>query len=70
MRDEGRAILMSTHDIFRAKDISDTVGIMNQGKLVMQKSSTELEGVDLEQIYVEYMAGYMDEAAQETEEVA
>ena len=53
---------MSTHDIFRAKEISDTIGIMNRGNLVMQKTRDELEGVDLEQIYVEYMAGYMDDA--------
>lgn len=69
LRDEGRAILMSTHDIFRAKDISNTVGIMNRGQLVMQKTSAELEGVDLEQIYVEYMAGYMDDAGAKKEEV-
>lgn len=60
LRNEGRAILMSTHDIFRAKEISDTIGIMNRGRLVMQQTRAELEGVDLEQIYVEYMAGYMD----------
>lgn len=62
LRNEGRAILMSTHDIFRAKEISDTIGIMNRGNLVMQRTRAELEGVDLEQIYVEYMAGYMDDA--------
>ena len=37
LRDEGKAILMSTHDIFRAKEIADTVGIMNNGNLVMKK---------------------------------
>ena len=63
LREEGKAILMSTHDIFRAKGIADTVGIMNQGKLVMQKSKEELEGEDLEKVYVEYMAGYMEEVS-------
>jgi len=61
LRSEGKAILMSTHDIFRAKDIADTVGIMNLGKLVMQRSAGDLRGEDLEKLYVQYMAGYMDE---------
>jgi ABC-2 type transport system ATP-binding protein len=61
LRSEGKAILMSTHDIFRAKDIADTVGIMNEGDLVMQKSQSELAGENLEQLYISYMAGYMDE---------
>jgi len=61
LRSEDKAILMSTHDIFRAKDIADTVGIMNLGKIVMQRSARELRGEDLEQLYVQYMAGYMDE---------
>jgi ABC-2 type transport system ATP-binding protein len=52
---------MSTHDIFRAKEIADTVGIMNEGKLVMQRGRQELVGENLEELYVEYMAGYMDE---------
>ncbi len=58
LRSEGKAILMSTHDIFRAKEIADTVGIMKNGELVMQKSSTELAGEDLEKIYMTYMAGH------------
>ncbi len=63
LRDEGKAILMSTHDIFRAKDISNHVGILNNGVLVAQRTHAELKGVNLEQLYVEYMAGYMDEPA-------
>ncbi len=61
LRDEGKAILMSTHDIFRAKEIADYVGILNNGVLVAQKTYEELRGVNLEELYVEYMAGYMDE---------
>jgi ABC-2 type transport system ATP-binding protein len=57
LRSEGKAILMSTHDIFRAKEIADTIGIMNQGRLVMERAAEELEGEDLEKLYVQYMAG-------------
>ncbi len=60
LRDEGKAILMSTHDLFRAKEVADMVGIMNQGRLVMQRTRDELHGEDLEALYVRYMAGYME----------
>ena len=63
LRDEGKAILMSTHDIFRAKEISDVVGIMNQGRLVMQKTADDLKGENLESLYLHFMAGYMEEIA-------
>lgn len=63
LRDEGKSILMSTHDIFRAKEIANKVGIMNNGKLVMQKTKSEIENEDLEKLYVEYMAGYMENVA-------
>lgn len=57
LRDEGKSILMSTHDIFRARDIANTVGIMRNGKLVMVKSSEEFQGEELEKLYLEYMQG-------------
>lgn len=60
IRDEGKAILMSTHDIFRAKEISDTIGIMKNGNLVMQQHISELEGENLEHIYMQFMAGIND----------
>lgn len=63
LRDEGKAILMSTHDIFRAKEIADTVGIMAGGRLVMQERSADLAGTDLEELYMKYMAGVAEKAA-------
>ena len=55
LRDKGKSIFMSTHDIFRAKFVADRVGFMLKGKLVMQKTKDELAGEDLNQLYVEYM---------------
>jgi len=55
LKEESKAVLMSTHDIFRAKDIADEVGIMKEGNLVMSKTRDELETGNLEQIYLEYM---------------
>ena len=60
LREEGTAIFMSTHDIFRARDIADTVGILNGGELVMEKPIEELKDENLQELYVTYMAGYMD----------
>jgi ABC-2 type transport system ATP-binding protein len=55
LRDKGRSIFISSHDIFRAKYIADRVGFMMEGKLVMMKTSEELKGEDLNKLYVEYM---------------
>jgi len=55
LKDEGKAIIMSTHDIFRAKAHADRVGIMKEGRLVMVRTREELTGEDLERLYLEYM---------------
>ena len=60
LRSENKSILMSTHDIFRAREIADTVGIMNEGKLIMQAGRDELSDKDLEQLYMKYMAGHVE----------
>ncbi len=57
LRDENKAILMSTHDIFRAKEIADMVAIMDSGQIIMQQTAEEISGKNLEQIYMQYMAG-------------
>ena len=63
LRDEGKAILMSTHDIFRAKEIADMVAIMDRGKIIMQQTAGEIAGKNLEQLYMQYMAGAGEMAA-------
>lgn len=63
LRDQGKAILMSTHDIFRAKEIADKIGIMKKGVLVAEKTRTDFEHEDLEKLYMQFMAGYMDQVA-------
>jgi len=55
LKDKGKSIFISSHDIFRAKYIADRVGFMMQGKLVMMKSEKELKGEDLNKLYIEYM---------------
>jgi len=55
LRDAGKAILMCTHDIFRAKAVADRVGIMKEGRLVMLRAREEFLRDDLEKIYLDYM---------------
>ncbi len=55
LRAEGKTILMSTHDIFRAKEHADRIGIMKNGKLVMEKTRAELASENLEKLYIQYM---------------
>ena len=55
LRDKDKTILMCTHDIFRAKDIADRVGIMKEGRLVMVRNREEFLADNLEKIYLDYM---------------
>ncbi len=55
MRDKGKSVFMSTHDIFRAKMIADRVGFMKNGKMGLLMTRQELEGRDLTELYVQYM---------------
>jgi ABC-2 type transport system ATP-binding protein len=57
LRSENKAILMSTHDIFRAREVADTVAIMDRGRIIMQQAAEEFAGKDLEKLYMQYMSG-------------
>lgn len=51
----GCAVLMATHDLFRAKETGTRVGIMKHGRLVKELSTDELGHADLERVYLEHM---------------
>ena len=55
LRDHGKTIFTSTHEIFRAKEMADVVGIMKGGKLIMTRTKEELENEDLNRIYLDYI---------------
>lgn len=57
LRADGKAILMSTHDIFRAKEVADTVAFMADGRIVMKEPAAALVNQNLELLYMQYMAG-------------
>jgi ABC-2 type transport system ATP-binding protein len=50
---------MCTHDIFRAKELADKVGIMKEGRLVMVKDRNEFMKEDLERVYLDFMQELM-----------
>lgn len=52
----GTALLVSTHDIFRAKDVANRIGIMRHGRLVDTVDPAALSGRELEQLYLTHMA--------------
>ena len=55
MSDSGSAILMATHDLFRAKESGTRVGIMKHGRMVASLRTEEFGHADLERIYLEHM---------------
>jgi ABC-2 type transport system ATP-binding protein len=52
---DGVAVLMATHDLFRAKESGTRVGIMKHGRLVRTLATGEVGHADLERIYLEHM---------------
>jgi ABC-2 type transport system ATP-binding protein len=55
LKNEGKTIFMTSHDIFRAREISDRIGIMKQGKLLCEMTKKDIQNIDLEALYVDYM---------------
>lgn len=52
---EGKAIFMSTHDVFRAREHADIIGIMKEGQLISVLTKEELAKQDLERVYLDFM---------------
>ena len=55
LRDEGVAVLMATHDLFRSREVGTRIGIMKHGQLVDRFDATDVSHNDLERIYLEHM---------------
>lgn len=49
---DGTAILMATHDIFRAREVATHIGIMNEGNLVSVLNANEITANELEKLYL------------------
>ncbi len=55
LSDDGTAILMATHDLFRAKEVGDRIGIMKAGRLLDDLQTSEINHNQLEKIYLDHM---------------
>jgi len=55
LRENGVAILMATHDLFRAKESGTHIGIMKAGELVHNIKSDDISLNELEKLYLETM---------------
>jgi ABC-2 type transport system ATP-binding protein len=55
LRGSGVAMLMATHDIFRAKDVANRIGIMKDGRLVniLDNSRNALHAKEIEELYLQ-----------------
>ena len=65
LRDDGCAVLMATHDIFRAKEIGNRIGIMMRGKLVNVLDADSLDAREIEQVYLAHLQESGDGQAKE-----
>ncbi|WP_394840072.1 ABC transporter ATP-binding protein [Pendulispora rubella] len=54
-RGKGIAVLMATHDLFRAHELADDIGIMRGGRLVSKLRARDVAAGRLEAIYLEQM---------------
>ena len=50
---EGTTICMATHDIFRAKEVADRIGIMKRGNLISEINADEISANELEKLYLQ-----------------
>lgn len=57
LRNKGVTVLMVTHDLFRAKEVANTIGIMNEGKLLKQIEADTISHTELEVLYMNLIAG-------------
>ena len=52
---QGVAILMATHDLFRAREDATRIGILLDGKLAGEYAVDDIKHVDLEKLYLKHL---------------
>ena len=53
---QGVAILMATHDLFRAREDATRVGILHDGRLAAEYTTQDFKHADLEKLYLKHLA--------------
>lgn len=54
-RDAGAAVLMVTHDLFRAREVGTRIGLMREGRLQRMIDARDISAAQLESLYLEEM---------------
>lgn len=52
----GIAVLMATHDLYRVKDVAQRLGILRDGRLLIERHTEDLSAADIEALYLEQLA--------------
>jgi ABC-2 type transport system ATP-binding protein len=56
LRDRGAAVLMATHDLYRARAVADRIGVMRGGVLRRELRAGSVDAAELEALYLGEMA--------------
>lgn len=62
LSEKGVAILMTTHDLFRARETGTRIGIMRDGVLRREFNAGDVKHDELEQVYLEQVLHSVEEA--------
>jgi ABC-2 type transport system ATP-binding protein len=52
---QGVAVLMATHDLFRAREDATRVGMLVHGRLIAEYTTNDLKHTDLEKLYLKHL---------------
>ena len=55
LKNKGSAVLMATHDLFRAKEVATHIGIMKHGQMRKELEADKITLVELESSYLDMM---------------
>ncbi len=50
---EGKAVLITTHDIFRSMMMPGRLGIMKKGRLIFERKTADLQNTNMERLYLD-----------------
>jgi ABC-2 type transport system ATP-binding protein len=56
LRDQGKAILMATHDVLHAHQVADVIGFLKEGVLIRELRREEFVHEDLERLYLRLLS--------------
>jgi ABC-2 type transport system ATP-binding protein len=54
-RERGQAVLIATADVLFASQVADRIGVLKRGRKVAERTRTEVLGLSLTELYVDYI---------------